>query len=77
MIVDAIGATKSKKTDSRPLERKPTVPMKDLLRHQWVLQDEDLFLSLSNRLIRLEKQIAEKEKDRLLEYTGGKNLKHY
>ncbi|MGB8715061.1 MAG: DEAD/DEAH box helicase family protein, partial [Rhodanobacteraceae bacterium] len=31
VIVDAIGATKSKKTDSRPLERKPTVPMKDLL----------------------------------------------
>ena len=31
VIVDAIGATKSKKTDSRPLERQPTVPMKDLL----------------------------------------------
>ena len=31
VVVDAIGATKSKKTDSRPLERKPSVPMKDLL----------------------------------------------
>ncbi|MEQ6123573.1 DEAD/DEAH box helicase family protein [Pseudotenacibaculum sp. MALMAid0570] len=76
VIVDAIGATKSKKTDSRPLERKPTVPMKDLLGAiSMGVADEDLFLSLSNRLIRLEKQITEKEKDKLLEYTGGKNLK--
>ena len=76
VIVDAIGATKSKKTDSRPLERKPTIPMKDLLGAVTMgVADEDLFLSLSNRLIRLEKQITEKEKDKLLEYTGGKNLK--
>jgi type I restriction enzyme R subunit len=34
-----------------------------------------LFLSLANRLIRLEKQITEKEKDRLLAFSGGKNLK--
>ena len=31
VIVDAIGVVKSKKTDSRPLERKPTVPLIDLL----------------------------------------------
>jgi type I restriction enzyme R subunit len=76
VIVDAVGATKSKKTDSRPLERKPSVPMKDLLGAVTMgVADEDLFLSLANRLIRLEKQITEKEKDRLLEFSGGKNLK--
>ncbi len=76
VIVDAIGVTKSKKTDSRPLERKPTVAMKDLLGAITMgVEDEDLFLSLSNRLIRLEKQITDKEKDKLLEYSGGKNLK--
>ena len=75
VIVDAIGATKSKKTDSRPLERQPTVPMKDLLQAVAMkVADEDLFLSLSNRLIRLEKQITENEKDRVLEFSGGKNL---
>ena len=75
VIVDAIGATKSKKTDSRPLERKPTVPMKDLLGAVAMnVADEDLFLSLSNRLIRLEKKITEKEKEKLLEFSGGKNL---
>lgn len=76
VIVDAVGATKSKKTDSRPLERKPTVAMKDLLGAVTMgVADEDLFLSLANRLIRLEKQITEKEKDKLLEHSGGKNLK--
>lgn len=76
VIIDAVGATKSKKTDSRPLERKPTVAMKDLLGAITMgVEDEDLFLSLSNRLIRLEKQITDKEKDKLLEYSGGKNLK--
>ncbi|MFD2833947.1 type I restriction-modification enzyme R subunit C-terminal domain-containing protein [Gramella sp. AN32] len=76
VIVDAVGATKSKKTDSRPLERKPSVPMKDLLGAVTMgVADEDLFLSLANRLIRLEKQITEKEKDKLMEFSGGKNLK--
>ncbi len=76
VIVDAVGATKSKKTDSRPLERKPTIPLKDLLGAITMgVEDEDLFLSLANRLIRLDKQITEKEQAKLLEYSGGKNLK--
>ncbi len=76
VIVDAIGVTKSKKTDSRPLERKPTIAFKDLLGAITMgHEDEDLFLSLANRLIRLEKQITDKEKDKLLEYSKGKNLK--
>ena len=76
VIVDAVGATKSKKTDSRPLERKPTIPLKDLLGAITMgVADEDLFLSLANRLIRLEKQIDEKEKVRLLTHSRGKDLK--
>ena len=55
VIVDAIGATKSCKTDSRPLERKPTVPLKDLLGAIAIgAKDEDLFLTLANRLMRSE-----------------------
>ncbi len=76
VIVDAVGVTKSKKTDSRPLERKPTVALKDLLGAVTMgVTEEDLFLSLANRLIRLEKQITDKEKEKLLEYSKGKNLK--
>jgi len=76
VIVDAIGATKSKKTDSRPLERKPSVPMKDLLGAVTMgAQDEDLFTSLANRLIRLEKQLTEDEKSKFEEITGGKTMR--
>lgn len=76
VIVDAVGATKSKKTDSRPLERKHTIPLKDLLGAVTMgVGEEDLFLSLANRLIRLEKQISEKEEEKLTELSGGRNLK--
>ena len=76
VIVDAVGVCKSKKTDSRPLERQPTVALKDLLGAVTMgVAEEDLFLSLANRLIRLDKQITEPEKQKLLELSGGKNLK--
>ena len=76
VIVDAIGATKSKKTDSRPLERKPTVAFKDLLGAvAFGAQDEDLFTSLANRLIRLEKQLTDTERERFTELTGGPGIR--
>lgn len=76
VVVDAVGVTKSKKTDSRPLERKPGIPLKDLLSAVTMgVQEEDLFLSLANRLIRLENQITDHEKERIMELSEGKNLK--
>ncbi|MEW6701292.1 MAG: type I restriction-modification enzyme R subunit C-terminal domain-containing protein, partial [Bacteroidota bacterium] len=75
VIVDAVGVTKSCKTDSRPLEKKPGIPLKDLLNAVTVgNRDEDLFSSLANRLIRLEKQITEQEKKRFTEMANGKTL---
>ncbi len=75
VIIDAVGATKSRKTDSRPLERKPNMPLKDLLGAVAMgVQDEDLFTSLANRLIRLEKQLTHDEKTKYEELTGGKTL---
>ncbi len=72
VIVDAIGVTKSLKTDSRPLEKKPGVSMKDLLGAITVgARDEELFTSLANRLTRLDKQITEKERKQVEEKTGG------
>lgn len=76
VIIDAVGATKSKKTDSRPLERKPTVALKELLGAVTMgVAEEDVFLSLANRLIRLDRQITEKEEAKLMELSGGKSLK--
>jgi type I restriction enzyme R subunit len=76
VIVDAVGATKSKKTDSRPLERKKSVPMKDLLQAVMMgAKDEDLYLSLANRLLRLDKQISPKEAEHITTLSGGADLK--
>lgn len=73
IIVDAIGVTKSLKTDSRPLEKKPGVPLKDLLGMIAVgVREEELFTSLANRLARLDKQITEKERQQFTEKAGGK-----
>jgi len=75
VIVDAVNVTKSCKTDSRPLEKKPGVPLKDLLNAITVgNRDEDLFSSLANRLARLEQQITEQEKQQFSEMANGKKL---
>jgi len=75
VIVDAVGATKSIKTDSRPLERKPAVPLKDLLAAvTFGAVDEDLFISLAGRLSRLDKQLNDKEKARFSDLSGGKTI---
>lgn len=76
VIVDAIGVTQSLKTDSRPLEKKPGVPLKDLLAAVAVgARDEELFTSLANRLARLDRQLTEKEKEQFLDHSGGIPLK--
>ena len=75
VIVDAVGVTQTKKTDSRPLERKPTVSLKDLLGAVTMgVVEEDLFTSLANRLIRLNKEVTEKEKERIEFLSKGKTL---
>jgi type I restriction enzyme R subunit len=75
VIVDAVGVTKTLKTDSRPLERKKGVPLKDLLVAVTVgAKDEDLYVSLANRLARLGKQLSEEEKQKFEEKAGGKSL---
>ncbi len=76
VIIDAVGVTRSVKTDSRPLERKKSVPLKDLLNAVMMGagQNEDVMLSLANRLTRLEKQITEKEKEQFKKKAGGKTI---
>ncbi len=72
VIIDAVGVTKSLKTDSRPLERKPTVPMRDLMMNVAMgSQDEDIITSLANRLARLNSEMTPKERDKFVELSGG------
>ena len=75
VIVDAVGVTKSLKTDSRPLERKPSVPLKDLLYSVLMgAKDDDTITSLANRLTRLSTQLNEDEQRRIQSKSGGTPL---
>jgi len=75
VIVDAVGVTQSVKTDSRPLERKKSVPLKDLLQGVLMGQtDEDIYTSLAGRLARLEKQITEDEREKFKQLSGEKTI---
>jgi type I restriction enzyme R subunit len=66
VLVDAVGVCRSLKTDSRPLEREPSVSMKDLLQHVAMGDtSEDTLTSLANRLTRLEKQLSPAERQQL------------
>ncbi len=72
VIVDAVGVTKSKKSDTRPLERKPSVSLKELMMNV-ALGDksEDTLTSLANRIIRLNSQMSVGEKKGFEEKVGA------
>ncbi len=72
VLIDAVGVEKSLKTESRPLEKKPGVALKDLLQGVAVgHRDDDTVLSLANRLIRLGKQLDTKAQARIEKASGG------
>ena len=72
VLIDAVGVEKSLKTESRPLEKRPTVPLKDLLQGVAIgHRDDDTVLSLANRLVRLAKQLDDKVKVRIEKASGG------
>ncbi|WP_306590617.1 DEAD/DEAH box helicase family protein [Geothrix sp. 21YS21S-4] len=57
VLVDAVGVTETDKTDTRPLEREPTVPLEQLLLH--VAQGDrsvDTLATLAGRLARLDRR---------------------
>lgn len=71
VIIDAVGVTKSKKSDTRTLERKPSVSMRELMMNV-ALGDksEDTLTSLANRVIRLNSQMTPSEKKEFAETVG-------
>jgi len=72
VLIDAVGVEKSLKTESRPLEKKPTVALKDLMQGIAIgHRDDDTVLSLANRLVRLNKQLEDKAKARIEKASGG------
>jgi len=76
VIVDAVGVCEDDKTDSRPLERKPSVPFDKLIRNVALgVRDEDTLSSLAGRLARLDRQIDSKDRQAIEAVAGGKHLR--
>ena len=72
VIVDAVGVTKSRKSDTRPLERKPSVSMKELMMNVALgAKDADTLTSLANRVIRLNSQMSQAERTQFTECVGA------
>jgi len=75
VIVDAVGVCESDKTDSRPLERKKSVPFDKLLISVALgNRDEDTLTTLAGRLARLEAEIDESARKEIRQVTGGLTL---
>jgi type I restriction enzyme R subunit len=75
VIVDAVGVCERDKTDSRPLERKRSVPFEKLLMAVALgNKDNDALTSLAGRLARLERELDESERKEIQAVEGSKPL---
>jgi len=73
-IIDAVGVFKSVKVDYPVVDKKPTIPLKDLMKMAALQPDEETLTSLSARLTRIDKQISETDREKFKEITGGKSI---
>ena len=75
VIVDAVGVCENDKTDSRPLERKQSVPFDKLLESVMLgNRDPDILTSLAGRLARLDREIGDDGRKQITEVSGGISL---
>jgi type I restriction enzyme, R subunit len=76
VIIDAVGVCESDKTESRPLDRQPTVPLRNLL--QRVIfkggRDEDTLTTLASRLARLDRELDAGRRKEVEGASGGLTL---
>jgi len=75
IVVDAVGVTKSQKTTSRQLERKPAVSLKDLMMSVAMgARDDDTLTTLANRLTKLDKVMTAAEKGKFTTLCRNENI---
>ncbi len=76
VIVDAVGVCEQDKTDSRPMEKKRSFSLEQLLQAVALGNTEpEVISSIAARLARLEKKIGPEEKAEVQKLAGGKSLK--
>jgi type I restriction enzyme R subunit len=72
VIVDAVGVCESCKTESRPLERQPTISFGKLLQNVGLgASDENSVTTLAGRLARLDRQLTGDQRQELTGLAGG------
>ena len=75
VIVDAVGVTETDKTDSRPLERKKSVPFDKLVQSIAMgKRDEDTITTMAGRLARLNVQLEDAQQNEISKAANGKSL---
>ena len=75
VVVDCVGVTKSLKTETRQLDRKPSVSLKDLMMSVVMgARDSDTVTTLAGRLLRLAAVMDNKEIRQAADYAGGKTV---
>lgn len=76
VIVDAVGVCENDLTDSRPMDRKKSVALKDLLKGiSFGNTDPDVVSTVAVRLARLEKKMTLGEQEQVKKLSRGKSLK--
>jgi type I restriction enzyme R subunit len=76
VIVDAVGVCEQDMTDSKPMEKKPTVSLEKLLQAVSLGNtEEDVLSSIAGRLARMEHRATEEDEQRIRETTHGFGLK--
>ncbi|MBI4754290.1 MAG: DEAD/DEAH box helicase family protein [Betaproteobacteria bacterium] len=76
VIVDAVGVCERDKTDSRPMDQKKAVPFDKLLQAVALGNTEpEVLSSVAARLARLERDITDTDKAKVVAASGGHDLK--
>lgn len=73
-IIDAVGVFKSVKVDYPVVDKKPSVPLKDLMKMVMLQPDEENTSSLAARLTKIDKQISDADREKFKELAGGRYI---
>jgi type I restriction enzyme R subunit len=76
VLVDAVGVTESDKTDSRPMESKPSLPLEKLLMNIAMgARDEATLTTVAGRLARLDRVLTPADRAEIVKVSGGPSVK--
>lgn len=76
VLVDAVGVTESDKTDSRPMESKPSIAFdKLLLGIAMGARDEATLTTVASRLARLDRMLSQADREEIAKVSGGHSVK--